>query len=58
MFTLMSNQMMVNRDDACRIVATEYGPEGNVAKGVLLPAAAQAPEGAPPAAEGAPKIVQ
>jgi hypothetical protein len=58
MFTLMSNQMMANRDNSCRIVATEYGPEGNVAKGVLLPAAAQAPEGAPPPAEGAPKIVQ
>ncbi|ACL60741.1 hypothetical protein [Methylobacterium nodulans] len=60
MFTLMSNQMMANRDAACRIVATEYGPEGTVAKGILLPAAAQAPAGgAPPAPEGsAPKIVQ
>ncbi|ACA19608.1 conserved hypothetical protein [Methylobacterium sp. 4-46] len=60
MFTLMSNQMMANREEACRIVATEFGPEGNVAKGILLPAAAQAPgDGAPAApAEGAPRIVQ
>ncbi|MGY2049256.1 hypothetical protein [Methylobacterium sp. JK268] len=56
-FTLMSNQMMANRDNACRIVATEYGPEGNVAKGVLLPGDAAAPEGAPQEGNG-PKIVQ
>ncbi|MFE1601747.1 hypothetical protein [Methylobacterium sp. ID0610] len=55
MFTLMSNQMMANRDTACRLVAGEFGPEGSVAKGVLLPAVVQAPEGqAPQAPEGQP----
>lgn len=44
-FALMSNQMMQNRDAACRAVAGEYGPEGNVAPGILLPAA---PAEAPP----------
>ncbi|SFM28011.1 hypothetical protein [Methylobacterium pseudosasicola] len=38
MFTLMSNQMAQNRDQACIAVAGEYGPEGAVAKNVLLPA--------------------
>jgi hypothetical protein len=38
MFTLMSNQMVQNRDQACIAVAGEYGPEGTVAKNVLLPA--------------------
>lgn len=38
MFTLMSNQMAQNRDQACLAVAGEYGPEGTVAKNVLLPA--------------------
>jgi hypothetical protein len=37
-FTLMSNQMMQNRDAACRAVAGEYGPEGTVVPGILLPA--------------------
>lgn len=37
MFTLMSNQMAQNRDQACLAVAGEYGPEGNVVKNVLLP---------------------
>ncbi|GJD75630.1 hypothetical protein [Methylobacterium goesingense] len=48
MFALMSNQMQLNREKACQAVAGEYGPEGNVTKNVLLPAAAtDAP--APPA---------
>ncbi|WP_245930722.1 hypothetical protein [Methylobacterium radiodurans] len=38
MFALMSNQMALNREQACLAVAGEYGPEGNVAKNVLLPA--------------------
>ena len=38
MFALMSNQMAQNRDQACLAVAGEYGPEGNVNRGVLLPA--------------------
>jgi hypothetical protein len=38
MFTLMSNQMVQNRDQACIAVAGEYGPEGTIAKNVLLPA--------------------
>ncbi|MBY0297188.1 MAG: hypothetical protein K2X71_14320 [Methylobacterium sp.] len=59
MFTLMSNQMMANRDESCRIVAGEYGPEGSVEKGILLPAAVEAPGPAPQGAPGAaPKIVQ
>ncbi|SEP50050.1 hypothetical protein SAMN04487843_13425 [Methylobacterium sp. ap11] len=46
-FTLMSNQMMQNREAACLAVAGEYGPEGKVVPGILLPAApAEAP--APP----------
>lgn len=40
MFALMSNQMALNREQACLAVAGEYGPDGNVAKNVLLPAAA------------------
>lgn len=36
-FTLMSNQMNLNREQACLAVAGEYGPEGNVVKNVLLP---------------------
>lgn len=36
-FTLMSNQMNLNRERSCLAVAGEYGPEGNVAKNVLLP---------------------
>ncbi|AWN45311.1 hypothetical protein DK419_02375 [Methylobacterium terrae] len=42
-FTLMSNQMMQNRDAACRAVAGEYGPEGTVVPGILLPADAAPP---------------
>ena len=38
MFTLMSNQMAQNRDQACIAVAGEYGPEGSITKNVLLPA--------------------
>lgn len=65
MFALMSNQMALNRDQACIAVAGEYGPEGNIAKNVLLPAAspAQAPAQAPaqppadaPAAPAAPAV--
>ncbi|WP_375462573.1 hypothetical protein [uncultured Methylobacterium sp.] len=52
MFALMSNQMALNRDTACLAVAGEYGPEGSVAKNVLLPAAGEAPSA--PAAEPAP----
>ncbi|GJD49156.1 hypothetical protein OPKNFCMD_1886 [Methylobacterium crusticola] len=47
-FTLMSNQMMQNRDAACLAVAGEYGPEGSVVKGILLPGAG--PDGTPPRA--------
>ncbi|MDP4004896.1 hypothetical protein [Methylobacterium sp. NEAU K] len=51
MFTLMSNQMAVDRDQACLAVAGEYGPEGTVARNVLLPAGANpaAPAPAEPA---------
>ncbi|BCM83477.1 hypothetical protein [Methylobacterium indicum] len=43
-FTLMSNQMMQNREAACLAVAGEYGPEGKVVPGILLLAApAEAP---------------
>ncbi len=38
MFTLMSNQMVLNREQACLAVAGEYGPEGNITRNVLLPA--------------------
>ncbi len=37
MFTLMSNQMQMNREGACTAVAGEYGPEGNIARNVLQP---------------------
>ncbi|MDP4023164.1 hypothetical protein Q8W71_11055 [Methylobacterium sp. NEAU 140] len=52
MFTLMSNQMQMNREQACLAVAGEYGPEGNIARNVLLPAGAEQPaaEGAAPGA--------
>ncbi|SFG74173.1 hypothetical protein [Methylobacterium gossipiicola] len=58
MFALMSNQMQLNREKACLAVAGEYGPEGNIAKNVLLP---PMPAGAPPAAapaETTPKPAQ
>lgn len=45
MFALMSNQMALNREQACLAVAGEYGPDGTVARNVLLPAAA--PEAKP-----------
>ncbi|MGV7030035.1 hypothetical protein [Methylobacterium symbioticum] len=45
MFALMSNQMALNREQACLAVAGEYGPDGNIAKNVLLPAAG--PDGKP-----------
>ena len=48
MFTLMSNQMAQNRDQACLAVAGEYGPEGTVSKNVLLPAAPDASAPAKP----------
>ena len=41
MFTLMSNQMAQNRDQACLAVAGEYGPEGNITRNVLLPPGAE-----------------
>ncbi|MEH3144874.1 MAG: hypothetical protein PGN34_05905 [Methylobacterium frigidaeris] len=50
LFTLMSNRMMLDREAACLAVAGEYGPEGSVEKGVLLPAVGEAPP-----AEGARK---
>ncbi len=50
MFTLMSNQMVQDRDRACIAVAGEYGPEGTIARDVLLPA------GSEPSVPGAAKI--
>ncbi len=50
-FTMMSNQMNLNREQACLAVAGEYGPEGVVAKNVLLPPGSGA---APPAPAGQP----
>ncbi|MCP1560760.1 UNVERIFIED_ORG: hypothetical protein M2438_004862 [Methylobacterium sp. SuP10 SLI 274] len=46
-FTLMSNQMNLNREQACLAVAGEYGPEGNVVKNVLLPPGSGEPGGKP-----------
>ena len=46
-FTLMSNQMNLNREQACLAVAGEYGPEGSVAKNVLLPPGTTPPEAKP-----------
>lgn len=46
-FTLMSNQMNLNREQACLAVAGEYGPEGTVAKNVLLPPGTTPPEKKP-----------
>lgn len=43
MFTIMSNQMQMNREGACIAVAGEYGPEGNIAKNVLQPNGAVPP---------------
>ena len=50
-FALMSNQMQLNREQACLAVAGEYGPEGNVVKNVLLPMGTATPpaEAKPPA---------
>lgn len=47
MFALMSNQMQLDRERACLAVAGEYGPEGSVAKDVLLPAAVAPVEAKP-----------
>lgn len=48
-FALMSNDMAQHRDRACPAVLGEYGPEGSVAKNLLLPAAAtEAPAEAKP----------
>ena len=62
MFALMSNQMALNREQACIAVAGEYGPEGSVAKNVLLPAEAPAqgtaPSAQPPAEAPARKPAQ
>jgi len=44
MFTLMSNQMAQNREQACLAVAGEYGPDGTITKNVLLPAGTEAPK--------------
>ncbi len=49
MFTLMSNQMQLNREGSCTAVAGEYGPEGNIARNVLQPSDA-VPEAQKPAA--------
>ena len=57
-FTLMSNQMAANRDQACIAVAGEYGPDGNVARNVLLPADASADPKAEPAKPTPPKPAQ
>ncbi len=51
MFSLMSNDMAKHREQSCIAVAGEYGPEGNIAKHVLLPAE---PGQQPPAVEPAP----
>lgn len=50
MFSLMSNQMQINREKSCLAVAGEYGPEGTVSKDVLQPvgAPAEAPKPAEP----------
>ena len=45
----MSNQMAQNRDQACIAVAGEYGPDGTVAKNVLLPASETPAKPAEPA---------
>ncbi|MEE7492627.1 hypothetical protein [Methylobacterium oryzae] len=55
MFTLMSNQMAQNRDRACIAVAGEYGPEGTVAKNVLLPAGQEPAPAAKPAEPAKPQ---
>ncbi|MCE4224166.1 hypothetical protein HCU64_10420 [Methylobacterium sp. C25] len=50
MFTMMSNDMALHREQSCIAVAGEYGPEGNIAKNVLQPVAAgEAPPAALPA---------
>ncbi|GEP08502.1 hypothetical protein [Methylobacterium gnaphalii] len=54
MFTMMSNDMALHREQSCIAVAGEYGPQGNIAKNVLqpVPADEQAPA-TPPAAKPA-----
>ncbi len=54
MFALMSNDMAQHRERACLAVAGEYGPEGNIAKNVLLPAGTPDAAPAPKAPEAAP----
>ena len=49
-FAIMSNQIALNREQACLAVAGEYGPEGSIARNVLLPADAAGVQ--PPAAPG------
>lgn len=41
MFALMSNQIALDRDRACLAVAGEYGPQGEIARDVLLPPGAE-----------------
>ncbi|GLS44036.1 hypothetical protein [Methylobacterium brachythecii] len=51
MFTMMSNDMALHREQSCIAVAGEYGPEGNIAKNVLQPVAAGETPPAPPPAK-------
>lgn len=44
MFTMMSNDMQRNREQACLAVAAEYGPDGTIAKNVLQPMDGVIPE--------------
>ena len=56
MFSLMSNDMALHRERACPAVLGEFGPEGSVAKNLLLvPASAvvPAPKADAPAAQNA-----
>ena len=48
-FALMSNHMAQDRDRACLAVAGEYGPQGAVARDVLLPPGAEPAAPAEPA---------
>lgn len=38
MFSLMSNDMALHREQSCLAVAGEYGPDGKIARNVLQPA--------------------
>lgn len=44
MFTMMSNDIQRNREQACLAVAAEYGREGTIAKNVLQPMDGVIPE--------------